>query len=71
VNVTGTLAYRVNGGGPISINAGDTGSDRGSITANGLILFRNPLPAAALGDVPVLSAGSVTTAVNLPGAARA
>jgi hypothetical protein len=66
------LTYTVNGGAPITVNAGDTGTPTGAaIAANDLILFHNPLPAAALGDVIVLNAGSATTAINIPAAAPA
>jgi hypothetical protein len=72
LNVSGTLTYTVNGGAPITINTGDTGAATGAaIAANDLILFHNPLPGAALGNTIVLSAGSVTTAINIPAAAPA
>lgn len=70
LTASGTMSYTVNGGAPIAINVGDTGLPTGTIAANDLLLFRNPLPAASLGDVIVLS-GSVTTAINIPAAAPA
>jgi hypothetical protein len=71
LNVSGTMTYTVNGGAAISINAGDTGFPVGAIAANDLILFHNPLPAAALGDVVTLSPGSLTTAINIAAGAPA
>src|SRR4051794_8510659 len=71
VNVSGTMTYTINGGAPISINVGSTNVSAGTIAANDLLLNRNPAPGAALGDVFVLSAGSVTTAVNIASAAPA
>jgi len=71
VNVSGTMTYSVNGGAPISINAGDTGFPAGAIAANDLILFHNPLPAAALGALVTLSPGSLSTSINIAAAAPA
>ena len=72
LNLSGTLNYTINGGAPISINAGNTGSTTGTIAPTDLILFHNPLPGNVnIGDTIVLSAGSVTTAINIPAAAPA
>jgi hypothetical protein len=69
VNVSGTMTYSVNGGAPITINVANTGTSAGSIAANDLLLFHNPAPGVNVGDTIVLSAGSVTTAINIPAAA--
>jgi hypothetical protein len=72
VNVSGTMTYTINGGAPISINVGSTNTPAGTIAVNDLLLNKNPVPGgAALGDVFVLSPGSVTTAVNVSSAAPA
>ena len=72
VIVSGTMTYSVNGGAPVSINVGNTGTSMGAIAPNDLLLFHNPLPGGvALGDTIVLSAGTVTTAVSVPSAAPA
>jgi hypothetical protein len=71
VNVTGSMTYSVNGGAANTITTGTTGAAAGTIAATDLLLFHNPATAAALNNTIVLSAGSVTTAVNVGSAAPA
>jgi hypothetical protein len=68
VNVSGTMTYAVNAGPANTITAATTGAAAGAITATDVLLFHNPATAAALADTILLSAGSVTTAVNVAAA---
>jgi len=66
--VSGTLSYTTNGGGLLAIDRAGT-FPLGIVTGNDMSLFKNSSPGVNLGDVLVLSSGSVTTSVNISAAA--
>jgi hypothetical protein len=66
--VSGTLSYTTNGGGLLAIDRAGT-FPLGVVTANDMSLFKNSSPGVNLGDVLVLSSGSVTTSANISAAA--
>src|SRR6266478_7209600 len=67
-NAAGSVSYTQNGGGPIAIDG--LGSPTiGVFTGDDLALFKKSGPSAALNDVFVLSAGSVTTSFNVTNSA--
>ena len=67
-NAAGSVSYTRNGGSPIAIDG--LGSPTiGVFSGDDLALFNKSLPTAALNDVFVLSAGSVTTSFNVTNAA--
>ncbi len=68
VGVTGTLSYTTNGGGVLAIDRAGT-FPLGVVTSNDMSLFKNASPGVNLGDVLVLSSGSVTTSANITAAA--
>jgi len=66
-NVSGTLAYTINGGAPISLNIINTNTSQGSIATNDLVFFHNNnIATVNAGDIVVLT-GSATTAINVSG----
>ena len=71
VNLSGTMTYTINGGTPISIDRFSNGTTGGTIAATDFVLFKQPASAAALGNVVVLSPGTLTTAINIAAAAPA
>jgi len=65
--MSGTMAYSINGGPPISINVGTTGVLAGARGVNDLSLEQlNPGLPLALGDVVVLSGSATTTFLVTP-----
>jgi len=67
-NASGSLTYTRNGGSAIAIDGLGTPTI-GVFTGDDLALFNKSLPTAALNDVFVLSAGSITTSFNVTNAA--
>jgi hypothetical protein len=66
--VGGTLSYTANGGGATTIDTAGS-FPLGAITSNDLSLFKNSNPVGlGLGDVLLLSSGSVTTIGNISAA---
>jgi hypothetical protein len=64
----GSMSYTTNGGSALSINS--VGNfNLGGVTTNDLTVFKNASAGVNLGDVLVLSNGSVTTTTNVSAAA--
>jgi hypothetical protein len=64
----GSMSYTTNGGSALSINS--VGNfNLGVVTTNDLTIFKSASPGVNLGDVLVLSNGSVTTTTNVSAAA--
>jgi hypothetical protein len=72
-DISGTITYSVNGGAPIPFGGSGSnmasGFSNGSITPNDLYFSPMDLYAFNIGDMVVLSAGTLTTANNVPGSA--
>jgi hypothetical protein len=66
--VTGSLSYTTNGGSPLAITQAGT-FNLGVVTAVDLTLFQTASPGVNLGDVLLLSSGSVSTTANITAAA--
>lgn len=65
--VTGNITFAINGGDPQDISFLQSGSNVGSVATEDARISDSE-PGVEVGDVVVLSAGTLTTRVNYPGA---
>lgn len=64
MNISGTMVFTINGGGPNVLDVLTNGQTEGTIAPADFILWKNGTPTVALGDVVVLFPGTLTTTVT-------